>query len=162
LDALVDHRNTKSHGVRANNLAAARDMLSTSDRIIKEMDSLAACTGAYVCLFLTRGNLNCSGHPTWYSTHNSMDFWEDVMKLNPDDITQHFEQWACSRDQMGITGKKDIKMNYMNYDKSIVELHHIKLVGWPDVVKFTNPSLIGAVTDIRSLRDALTSGECHW
>jgi hypothetical protein len=53
-------------------------------------------------------------------------------------------------------------MNYFNYDIKIVSELGRKLVGWPAKVKFANPSEIGTVSEIRTLRDALRSGECHW
>ena len=53
-------------------------------------------------------------------------------------------------------------MNYSNYETTIVEVHSIKIVGWPKDIKFVNPSGIGTVGEIRKLRDALKSGECHW
>ena len=61
-----------------------------------------------------------------------------------------------------ITGNRKIKMNYNNYESSIVELHSVKVVGWPKNVKFINPSGIGTVGEIRKLRDALKASECHW
>ena len=53
-------------------------------------------------------------------------------------------------------------MNYVNYDTSIVERYKVKLRGWPSGVKFTNPSEIGTMNEIRALRDALKNGECIW
>jgi hypothetical protein len=60
------------------------------------------------------------------------------------------------------SGSRKIKMNYANYGTSIVGAYGVKLVGWPAGVKFTNPSEIGTVAEIRQLRDALKSGSCHW
>jgi len=59
------------------------------------------------------------------------------------------------------TKAKDIVMNYANYESSIVERYKVKLVGWtyPQLV---SPSEIGAMGDIRKLRDALKSGSCKW
>ena len=50
-------------------------------------------------MFLIRGHVNDTAEATWYGSHNSMDFWEDVMQLDPDEICRLFEQWACSRHQ---------------------------------------------------------------
>jgi hypothetical protein len=38
----------------------------------------------------------------------------------------------------------------------------VHLVGWLKTVKFVNPSQIGTVLKIRTLRDDLRSGACHW
>jgi hypothetical protein len=53
-------------------------------------------------------------------------------------------------------------MNYANYETSIVQQYSVRLVGWPKTVKFVNPSQIGTVLEIRTLRDDLNSGACHW
>ena len=53
-------------------------------------------------------------------------------------------------------------MNYVNYDIAIVEKHKVELVGWPTRIPFANPSAIGTIGDIRTLRGALTAGECKW
>jgi hypothetical protein len=53
-------------------------------------------------------------------------------------------------------------MNYANYETSIVQQMGVRLVGWPKAVKFVNPSQIGTVLEIRTLRDDLKSGACHW
>jgi hypothetical protein len=63
---------------------------------------------------------------------------------------------------VAVTGKKDITMNYSNYETSIVETYGVRLVGWPLGVKFVNPSNIGTVGDIRKLWDALKACTCYW
>ena len=64
-----------------------------------KLDNLALRTGSYGCVFITRRHVNDTAEATWYGSHNSMDFWEDVMQLDPDEICRLFEQWACSRHQ---------------------------------------------------------------
>jgi len=61
-----------------------------------------------------------------------------------------------------VTGKKNIVMNYNNYETSIIETYGVRLVGWPNGVKFTSPSNIGTVGDIRKLWDALKAHTCYW
>lgn len=53
-------------------------------------------------------------------------------------------------------------MNYANYETVIVEALGARLLGWPSNVRFANPSDIGTVGEIRTLRDHLKSGHCHW
>ena len=60
------------------------------------------------------------------------------------------------------TNVKKLKMNYANYETAIVQQYSVCLVGWPKSVKFVNPSQIGTVLEIRTLRDDLRSGACHW
>ncbi|KAH7917662.1 hypothetical protein BV22DRAFT_1025969 [Leucogyrophana mollusca] len=99
INDLVEHRKLQKYGMRANNAAAARDMRSTLLNIFKELDNLALCTGGYFFIFGTRGHVNDSGDPTWYGSDNSMDFVEDVLQLEPDEICRLFEQWACAKNQ---------------------------------------------------------------
>ena len=53
-------------------------------------------------------------------------------------------------------------MNYHNYDTAVVETYGVRLVGWPEGVKFANPSTIGTVPEAHKLRDALRGGSCFW
>jgi hypothetical protein len=52
-------------------------------------------------------------------------------------------------------------MNYVNYDDNVVRRYRVKIVGWTYSV-FVNPADINTITDIRTLRDALKTGSCHW
>lgn len=53
-------------------------------------------------------------------------------------------------------------MNYANYDTAMMQELGVRLTGWPIDLKFANPSEIGTVGEVRKLRDALKSGQCHW
>lgn len=53
-------------------------------------------------------------------------------------------------------------MNYMNYDKAIIQKHHIKLIGWPKNVKFVTPANLSSIDEVRTLRHVLKSNECRW
>jgi len=61
-----------------------------------------------------------------------------------------------------VTNNKKVKMNYANYETSIIQQMGVRLVGWPKSVKFVNPSQIGTVLKICTLCDDLKSGACHW
>ncbi|KIJ58005.1 hypothetical protein HYDPIDRAFT_56796, partial [Hydnomerulius pinastri MD-312] len=179
---LAEHRHVKVHGIRANNTAAARDVLVTVDRVATELENLRDRTGIYATLFVTHGHINDSIQSTWASTDNSADFWDDVIQKPIADIASQYEQWACTQNQSRslflsesvspsliadlmpdlITGKGDIPMNYLNYDKGIVQAYGVQLINWPPTVKFANPSTIGTVVEIRRLRDTLKTGTCTW
>ncbi|KAG1727283.1 uncharacterized protein EDB91DRAFT_1061221, partial [Suillus paluster] len=49
----------------------------------------------YVCLFASCGHVNNTTHATWFGTDNIMDFWEDVLQMEANEITRNLEQWAC-------------------------------------------------------------------
>ncbi|KAI6100567.1 hypothetical protein F5141DRAFT_1009356, partial [Pisolithus sp. B1] len=122
---------------------------------------------------------------TWTTTDNSVEFWEDVFGHQIMDIARQYEQWACTqnqnlleRDSLGslrkqitkaissglekITNKKHIVMNYHSYETAIIEMYGVCLVGWPEDVRFANPSAIGTVAEARKLQDTLHSGTCFW
>ena len=61
-----------------------------------------------------------------------------------------------------VTNNKKVKMNYANYETSIIQQMGVCLMGWLKTVKFVDPSQIGTVLEIRTLRDDLKSGACHW
>ncbi|KAI5986449.1 hypothetical protein EDC04DRAFT_2913328 [Pisolithus marmoratus] len=50
--ALNEHCDTKIHGIRANNVAAVRDVLMTTDKITKELHGLHNRTGIYATLLV--------------------------------------------------------------------------------------------------------------
>ncbi|KIM88301.1 hypothetical protein PILCRDRAFT_85516 [Piloderma croceum F 1598] len=185
INNLLEHRDNRKHGVCANNAAAARDILCMGDAMTDLLDGCAHRTSSYGFYFLTRGHVNDTTKATWYGSDNSMDFLEDILQLEPSEVCQLFEQWACSRHQsaderdsldnvrkqctcgilMGLRtlkNNKKLEMNYVNYDKAIVLGLGVKLVGWPKAISFAKPSSIGSVVDACMLHDALKSGECHW
>ena len=59
-----------------------------------------------------------------------------------------------------ITKQQKVAMNYANYEKSVIELYKVKLVGWT-YHQFVNPGEISTVEDARKLRDALKCGACR-
>ena len=57
---------------------------------------------------------------------------------------------------------KNVIMSYRHYDLDIILKHKVMLVGWPPRFPITNPSSISTIDQIKSLRDALKVGDCHW
>ncbi|KAG1863754.1 hypothetical protein F4604DRAFT_1587068 [Suillus subluteus] len=176
--ALSEHREQNFTNVRGNNMAAARDVLLTTERVVKELDDLRVRTGTYATMFVVRGHINDTIQSSMHGTDNSEDFWEDVYDIPMADYLRQYEQWACTQNQMAtsitirnlhvvsltvaLTGKKNITMNYSNYETAVVETYAVRLIGWPASIKFINPSNIGTVGDIRKLRDALKARTCYW
>ncbi|KAG1729474.1 hypothetical protein EDD22DRAFT_1015222 [Suillus occidentalis] len=183
--ALSEHREQNVTNVRGNNMAAARDVLLTTERVVKELDDLRVRTGTYATIFVVRGHINDTIQSSMHGTDNSEDFWEDVYDIPMADYLRQYEQWACTQNQnlnerdsleavrkqvrkmivrglIAVTGKKNITMNYSNYETAVVETYAVQLIGWPASIKFINPSNIGTVGDIRKLRDALKARTCYW
>ena len=53
-------------------------------------------------------------------------------------------------------------MNYINYKTAIMRDLKIHIVGWPDDIKFKNPSQITCITNLRKLCDAWKWGDAQW
>ncbi|KAG1807129.1 uncharacterized protein BJ212DRAFT_1213435, partial [Suillus subaureus] len=160
---VLEHHEQKVSNVQANNMATARDILVTTERIVKELDELRVHTGTYRTLFVIRSHINDMIQSTMHGTDNSDNFWEDVYDLPMADFLQQYEQWACTQNQSNCSDReKDIAMNYNNYDTAIVETYAVWLVGWPADVNFISPSNIRTVGEIQKLHDALKGRTCYW
>ncbi len=53
-------------------------------------------------------------------------------------------------------------MHYEKYKTHIVQAYGVELRGWPEGIPFMTPSNIKGIAQLRTLRDALDSGKCHW
>ncbi|KIK21553.1 hypothetical protein PISMIDRAFT_12179 [Pisolithus microcarpus 441] len=134
ITTLNEHRDTKIHGIRANNEVYSFFSLT----------SLHDHTGIYAMLLVTRGYINDSIQSMWTTTNNSTEFWEDIFGHQIVDIARQYEQWACTQNQnllecdslgslrkqitkaisLGlerITNKKHIVMNYHSYETAIIK-----------------------------------------
>lgn len=72
INKLIEHRELKTKGVRANNVAAARDMTATSDAIIKEVSGRAAHSAnnaGYSHLFSSTTLRFALGPTDFFSSH---------------------------------------------------------------------------------------------
>jgi len=64
-----------------------------------QLDGLAMQTGIYATLFVTRGHSYDMHSAMWYGMDNAMDFWEDVLKLEPDQVMKQFELLGCRQNK---------------------------------------------------------------
>ena len=59
--------------------------------------------------------------------------------------------------------KKNVEMNYRNYEGKIVEKYGVKLNGWPTSKPgVCNPASLGGRLQLEKLLVALESRRCHW
>ncbi|KAG1763544.1 hypothetical protein EDD22DRAFT_750733, partial [Suillus occidentalis] len=181
VDKLSEHRALRNMSVRAMNTVAMRDVQSTLDSIFKMLDGLAVRTGVYACLFASRGHVYDTAQATWFGTDNVMDFWEDVLQVEADEIARKLEQWACmiGRSTLSynmqrvctrllnsglrtIAKRRDICINYTNFETAIKEKLAIDIKGWPEGVTFQSPTSVNDLRALLKLRGALRDGSCHW
>ncbi|KAG6327935.1 hypothetical protein ID866_11154, partial [Astraeus odoratus] len=93
-EQLLCHQEEKGISIHTTNVAATKDVQSTLDRIFQELDGLALQMDTYMTLFVMHGHSYDMHSATWYGTDNAMDFWEDIMELQPDYIAKQFELWG--------------------------------------------------------------------
>ncbi|KAJ7101778.1 hypothetical protein C8R44DRAFT_641395, partial [Mycena epipterygia] len=177
-------RKRKYHGKRANNLAAGADAKRTVERLMLEITGLAERAGMIGFAMFTRGHIHDTTVPVTIESWGALDFFHEVLKKDPADVSALFELWAVSRER-GDTGndtlvgmqqectamiksglpvmqKTKVAMNYENYIKALVEGKNVGLVGWPEGVDFKRMSKQSAIGPLRILRDALKCGTCKW
>ncbi|KAG1829627.1 hypothetical protein EV424DRAFT_1316613, partial [Suillus variegatus] len=118
-------------------------------------------------------------------TDNIMDFWEDVLQMEADEITRKLEQWACMSGRnineretvqimqricthllnsglRTIIKRRDVRINYANFGTAIKEKLGIDLKGWPEGIPFQSPTSLNDLNALLKLRNALKDGSCHW
>ncbi|KAG1761671.1 hypothetical protein EDD22DRAFT_953773 [Suillus occidentalis] len=185
INKLNKRRALQNMSVRATNTAAARDVQSTLDNVFKMLDGLALRTGIYTCLFASRGHVYDTAQATWFGTDNVMDFWEDVLQTEADEIARKLEQWACMAGRnlderetvqnmqrvctrllnsglRTIAKRCDVRINYTNFDTAMKEKLAIDLKGWPEGVPFQSPTSMNDLKALLKVRDALKDGSCRW
>jgi hypothetical protein len=111
-------------------MAAARDVLVTTEKVIKEvcshiyenystdlvmvsfvtpkLDDLWVCTGTYTSLFVIHGHVNDTIQSMMHGMDNLEGFWEDVYDLPMVDYLQQYEQWSCTQNQSDLLVSLDV------------------------------------------------------
>ncbi|KAG1884119.1 hypothetical protein F4604DRAFT_1575077, partial [Suillus subluteus] len=157
INKLNERCTLQNMSVHAMNTAAAQDVQSMLDNVFKMLDGLALRTGIYTCLFASHGYVYDTAQATWFGMDNVMDFWEDVLQTEADKITWKLEQWACM-----AAKRRDICINYTNFDTAMKEKLAIDLKGWPEGVPFQSPTSINDLNALLKVCDALKDGSCRW
>ncbi|KAJ7121069.1 hypothetical protein C8R44DRAFT_877378 [Mycena epipterygia] len=96
-------RKRKYHGKRANNLAVGADAKRTVERLMLEITGLAECAGMIGFAMFTRGHIHNTTVPVTIESWGALDFFREVLKKDPADVSALFELWAVSRER-GDTG----------------------------------------------------------
>ncbi|KAM6488896.1 hypothetical protein JOM56_001311 [Amanita muscaria] len=186
INELQVYRELKQTGSRATSLSAAQDVRQTMQRLSVELQHLFLRTGTCTVLLVSKSHIDDQSIPGWIATGESGSFFIDVLKQDVWDVVRKYEQWVCSRDQTApkidsfkkmrsecislineglrqISKQPDtVMMNYVNYDKAIIQKYHVKLIGWPTTIKFMTPANLSSTDDVRKLRNALKTKTCHW
>ncbi|KAJ7871686.1 hypothetical protein B0H14DRAFT_2190910, partial [Mycena olivaceomarginata] len=147
-------RDRKCRGTRANNISANADIKRTMARLVEELNGMAQRANMVGFAMFSRGHLHDTSTPTTISTGGALDFFRDILKKEPADVSALFELWAVNREKgascggntlramqkectdmiltglMAVTRRTKIAMNYENYISSMVEGKNVGLVGW--------------------------------
>ncbi|KAJ7302545.1 hypothetical protein DFH08DRAFT_826563 [Mycena albidolilacea] len=169
---LLAHRAKRVKGARVTNKGVAQSAGYTMRGIASEIDNL-------------KGHIQDLTEPYMMQSAGSLDFFREVLRLDPLDVIAKFEQWCCAREK-GFTGvdtlasmraevtkmiktglvfasrRQKCAMNYKRYIKAVVLGYGCELVGWPKSVNFVSPTNITSVYNMTALRDALKDGTCRW
>ncbi|KAF7341864.1 hypothetical protein MSAN_02042000 [Mycena sanguinolenta] len=142
LEQLAEYRTTQRHGVRKSNKAQAADL-----------DALFMRTGTGAMMFAVRSDTHDPNEPTFIETGGSRGFLKDYFDKSYQEIGHNYEMWSVAKGRgesksnsmvavrseinkevhtklRVVTGKKDAKMSWANYEVDICEAHKVKMVGW--------------------------------
>ncbi|KAF8128325.1 hypothetical protein K438DRAFT_2140505 [Mycena galopus ATCC 62051] len=182
---ILAKREKKARGMRTNNLAAAADAKRTMDRLMMEIINLAERVGMIGFAMFSRGHVHDKTLPVTIQSWGAMDFFREVLKRDPADVSHLFELWAVScergkakknkllamqQESTGIitTGLQTIlgvtkcAMNYESYIEKLMRGKGVGLVNWPDGVDFKRMSLQSAIGPLQTLLDSLKCGIMRW
>ncbi|KAF8145751.1 hypothetical protein K438DRAFT_1629559, partial [Mycena galopus ATCC 62051] len=129
----------------------------------------------------SRGHVHDKTLPVTIQSWGAMEFFREVLKRDPADISHLFELWAVSRERgtsskmiyngcdevltngiETVLGVTNCAMNYESYIEKLVCGKGVGLVNWPDGVDFKRMSLQSAVGPLQILLDSLKCGTTRW
>ncbi|KAJ6600990.1 hypothetical protein DFH09DRAFT_1069681 [Mycena vulgaris] len=182
---LEEKRKCRYRGTCTNNLAVGADVKCTVECLMVEITDLAERAGMMGFAMFMRGHIHDTTIPVTIQSWGALDFFREVLKKDPADVSALFELWAVSRERgatggdtllsmqkectemiksglQPMAGRTKIAMSYKNYIKALVEGKNLGLVGWPEGVEFKRMSKKSVIGPLRILRDALKCGTCKW
>ncbi|KAJ7846826.1 hypothetical protein B0H14DRAFT_3454093 [Mycena olivaceomarginata] len=185
IEAILTKREGKRRGTCANNLAAAADARRTMDRLMTEIASLAERVGMIGFAMFSCGHVHDKSLPVTIQSWGVLDFFLEVLKRDPADVSSLFELWAvtCERGKsnknrlltmqqegtaiitMGlqkILGVTKCAMTYEGYIDKLVRGKGVGLVNWPEGVDFKRMSLQSVIGPLEKLLDSLKCGTTRW
>ncbi|KAJ7742759.1 hypothetical protein B0H14DRAFT_3515076 [Mycena olivaceomarginata] len=187
IKAILTKREGKRRGTRANNLAAAADTRRTMDRLMTEIASLAEHVGMIAFAMFSRGHVHDKSLPVTIQSWGALDFFLEVLKRDPADVSSLFELWAVTRERgksnknrlltmqqegtalitMGLRKEKILgvtkcAMTYEGYINKLVRGKGVGLVNWPEGVDFKHMSLQSVIGPLEKLLDSLKCGTTRW
>ncbi|KAJ6597735.1 hypothetical protein DFH09DRAFT_1399441 [Mycena vulgaris] len=186
LAAFKTMKENKQKGTRMSNREAAKDVTWVIDEVYNELVNLEARTGARAILIVAGSHVSDTIPSTALGTDKSLNFINTVLKLSPTQLATKFQAYSClvegdnADDEKThserrakcvsmihdglkqITNKKNIKMEYVNYDEKIRHGEGVELTGLPPGYVLVAPSKGTPAEHIRKLLDRLKANTCRW
>ncbi|KAF7973476.1 hypothetical protein HWV62_15080 [Athelia sp. TMB] len=180
-----EERDSKSISVRKNNRAAAKLADNKINLVDRELKSMEAQAGTVHLAFITRGHCDDSVKPMVIGSSVGFQFCNDILGTDGWDVLRKLDVFAIAAGNgnfrnetaasirkeivsaimtglIGVTGSSNISMNYLNYDKAIVEKWRVKIFNWPEDIPMVSPSEIMVIDDLRRLRESWRVGTTCW
>ncbi|KAJ7306955.1 hypothetical protein DFH08DRAFT_975752 [Mycena albidolilacea] len=156
---LLAHRAKRVKDARVTNKGVAQSAGYTMRHLASEIDNLYERSGMHGFAIFSKGHIQDLTEPYIMQSAGSLDFFREVLRLDPLDVIAKFEQWCCAREK-GFTGvdtlgsmraevtkmiktglvfasrRQKCAMNYERYIKAVVLGYGCELVGWPKTVNF--------------------------
>ncbi|KAJ7792284.1 hypothetical protein B0H14DRAFT_2286829, partial [Mycena olivaceomarginata] len=107
---VLENCQKKAQGTRANNLSAAADTRRTMDRLMLEITNLAKRVGMIGFAMFSCGHSHDKTVPVTIQSWGALDFFREVLKRDPADISHLLELWAVSRERGGQRRNKLLEM----------------------------------------------------
>ncbi|KAJ7867087.1 hypothetical protein B0H14DRAFT_3861818 [Mycena olivaceomarginata] len=181
---LLDHRNHNKRSMRTTSKAAQMDGRLTARLVSDTLVNLFHRTGIRAFAFFSRGNNADPSLPHCVDSDNALKFFPQALDQDELTVMQKFEQWSCIQDEgpderddvagvrsevsqlmvqglRYITNKSTLKMNYVNYDVCIREVHGVEFVGLPADIVFSRAALWNLET-ARRVRAGMKDGSMGW
>ncbi|KAG6379621.1 hypothetical protein JVT61DRAFT_10134 [Boletus reticuloceps] len=178
--------------VRANPKAVSNTISAAFATMDHEWTSLCTKTGIEGFYIAVRGSIDDLSAPRFFFSIKAEKFVKTVLNVDPARLALRFESWvvsgldlpAVSNRQRTLNKlisdcrthiqeeldfiltemkvKQRVPMNYINYERNIVERHSVVLTGWPFDEPVKNPGNVGGRPALEKLWNALESEKCKW
>ncbi|KAF8524007.1 hypothetical protein JB92DRAFT_2882254, partial [Gautieria morchelliformis] len=154
--------------------------------IEEELHHLNARTSTEVFMFTVKGKDEHHQDGTVIMMPTAESFLVNILKLDPDRVSREFKMytlqsaegvvlnhnkwlgelrlkiWQLIRTGLAAAAGADLDMEYVQFERQLVEAHGIDLVCWPKDILFANPSKITRIANLNKVHAALSEGTCNW
>ncbi|KAJ7309156.1 hypothetical protein DFH08DRAFT_944279 [Mycena albidolilacea] len=128
----------------------------------EQITNLAECVGMVGFAMFSWGHIHDKTVPVVIQSWGALDFFLEVLKKDPADVSHLLELWAVSRERETILNVTKCAMNYENYIEKLVRGKGVGLVNWLEGVDFKCMLLQSAIGPLEKLRDSLKCGTTWW